>query len=215
MNRFVLALLLGLAAEPLPAAPPPNPGPLLVAGKNDAAWEPLFAALAGQGAVFSRFTERRWFPLRTQPVVVAGEMRLAPGRGLSLHYARPDDRTVIVDTHGLALRDAAGRTRDGPPDPRAGAAIGALLPVLRFDRAELAKTFALSAARDGADWRLDFAPQDPAVARTIGQIVVFGSGGAVQRIELRRSAHQRIEIEIGETATHVVFSAADLARYFR
>ncbi len=216
MNRPIL-LFLGLCgfATAALAAPPAQPGPVLVAGQNDAAWEPLFAALANKGAIFSRFTERRWFPFHKRPVVVPGEMRLAPGRGLSLHYAQPEDRTVIVDAQGLALRDAKGRTKAGPPDPRAGAAIAALLPVLRFDRAELAKTFALSAARDGADWRLDFEPRDPAVARLLGRIVVYGAGEVVQRIELQRSAQQRVEIEIGETATQVSFTEADLKRFFR
>lgn len=216
MKRFALLFLgLALLAMRASAVPLSEAGPEIVAGHNDAAWEPLFAALANKGAIDSRFTERRWFPFRRKPVVVAGEMRLAPGHGLSLHYSQPEDRTVIVDDRGLAFRDAAGRLQAGPSDPRATAAIGALLPVLRFDRAELAKTFVLAAARDGDDWRLDFVPREAALARLLGRIVVFGAGDAVRRIELRHSAHQHIEIEIGETATHVQFATADLQRYFR
>jgi hypothetical protein len=207
----ILLLLAGLAR----AAPPPEPGPVIVAGENDAAWRPLFTALANKGTIHSQFREHRWFPFRKQAVVLEGEMRLAPGRGLSLRYVKPEESLVIVDERGLLLRDATGAPRELPADPRAGAVNAALLPILRFDEAEFAKVFLLHAARDGGEWRLDFVPRDPALARTLGRIVLHGADEVVCRIEFRRSATQRVEILIGETATGVTFSEADLQRFFR
>jgi hypothetical protein len=214
MKRLLWILL--CAVLPLRGAEPPGaPRPLIVPGQNDAAWRPLFAALAGQGAVYATFTERRWFPFRRVPVVLKGEMRLSPARGLSLRYQEPEERLVIADDQGMLLRDARGRTRAVPADARAQASSAALLPVMRFDFAALARTFELHAARDGGAWRLDFVPRDPEQARLLGRIVVTGEDEAVRRLEFRHSAKQRVEILIGETHTGVAFSAGDEKRFFR
>lgn len=202
-------------AAPLRAALPAEPGPLLVAGQNDAEWTALFARLAAPGAVLSKFTERRWFPVKKQPVVLAGEMRLVPERGLSLHYPPPESRTLIVDAKGLLLRDAHGKNRELPQDQRATAVAAALLPVLNFDRAGLEKSFELHGVRDGAAWRLDLVPKSPALAKTLGTIVLAGEGNDLRRLEFRRSDKQRVEIEIGESQTPATFSAEELKQFFR
>ena len=202
----VLAPLVS-AAEPLAA-----PGPEIVRGENDAEWQPLFTALAGQGAVFSQWTERRWFKVRKQPVVLTGEVRLAPEHGLSLHY---EDRTVIVDAQGVLLRDARGRTRVVKPDGRSLAVITWLLPILRFDLPALETSFRVHGARSVNGWRLDFVPRDAADASAVESIVVQGTGDAITRIDLRPSADLRIEILVGTTRTGVTFSAEDQQRFFR
>jgi hypothetical protein len=208
----VLAICLCLSAG---AAVPAAPGPELVAGENDAAWTPLFAALVAQGAVRSTFTENRWFGVRREPVVLHGELRHSDVRGLSLHYTQPEEQLCVVDAKGLLLRDAKGRTRTMAADPNAPRMDAALLPVLRFDLPALLKLFTLRAARDGDDWRLDFAPRTPALARSLSALVVEGSGERVRRLEFRRSAKQRVEVLIGETQTGVTFAAEEEKRFFR
>ncbi len=215
-----LVLLLCCAALPLragepPAGPPAEPGPVLVTGENDAGWRPLFAALAAKGAVESAFTERRWFRIRKEPVVLTGVMRFSPARGLSLAYREPERRTVIADAQGLLLRDAHGRSRAVPADARSAGAVAALLPVMRFDLAALAAAFEVHAARAGGAWRLDFVPRDPAQARVLGRLIVFGEDESVRRLEFRMSARQRVEIVIGETRTGVAFGAEDEKQFFR
>jgi hypothetical protein len=214
MNRTLLVLLFAIAPG-LRAELPTEPGPELILGENDAAWQPLFAALAAKGTVCSAFTEQRWFPFRKTPVVLEGEMRFSPTRGLSLRYVLPDERLMIADAKGLLLRDARGRSREVPADPRAPDVNAALLPVLRFDRAELAKTFHLFAVRSGEEWRLDFVPRSVELARTLGRITVIGVGDAVRRLEFRRSATQRVEILIGATQTSVTFTPEEERRFFR
>jgi len=209
--RVRLLLMLCLLAPPS-AAEPLAAGPEIVRGENDADWQPLFTALAGQGAVFSQLTERRWFKVRKQPVVLTGEVRLAPEHGLSLHY---EDRTVIVDAQGVLLRDARGRTRVVKPDGRTPAVITWLLPILRFDLSALETSFRVHGARSANDWRLDFVPRDAADASAVGSIVVQGTGDAITRIDLRPKGDLRIEILIGTTRTGVTFSAEDEQRFFR
>lgn len=214
--RFLLSVCVAaIAVTGAFAALPAEPGPVLVAGQDDAAWTALFAKLAAPGTVFSKFTERRWFPVKKQPVVLAGEMRLVPERGLSLHYPAPENRTLIVDTKGLLLRDARGKNRELPQDQRATAVAAALLPVLNFDRAGLEKSFELHGARDGTAWRLDLVPRSPALAKTLGTIVLAGEGETLRRLEFRRSDKQRVEIEIGESQTAATFSPEELKQFFR
>ena len=215
MKRRLLALLLALPALGVRAAVPTAPGPELVAGGNDAAWTPLFAALAAQGGVRSTFTENRWFSVRKEPVVLRGELRHSDERGLSLHYTQPEEQLMLVDAKGLMLRDAKGRTRSMAADPRAPRMDAALLPVLRFDLPALLKLFTLRAARDGDDWRLDFVPRTPELARHLSTLTVEGSGERVSRLEFRRSAKQRVEVLIGETQTGVTFTAEEEKRFFR
>jgi hypothetical protein len=187
----------------------------LIPGENDAAWQPLFAALAAKGTVCSAFTEQRWFPFHKTPVVLEGEMRFSPTRGLSLRYVKPDERLMVADARGLLLRDARGRSREVPADPHVPDINAALLPVLRFDRAELGRQFHLYAVRAGEEWRLDFVPRAVELARTLGRITVIGAGEAVRRLEFRRSATQRVEIIIGATQTGVTFTPDEEKRFFR
>lgn len=213
MKRLLLTLL--LLAPALRAAVPATPGPELIVGENDAAWRPLFEALGAQGAVFSTFTEHRWFSVRKEPVVLEGELRHSAAHGLSLHYVRPEEQVLVVDRQGLLMRNAQGRTRALAADPRAPRIDAALLPVLRFDLPALLQLFSLRAARDGEDWRLDLAPRTPELARTLSALTVEGTGTAVRRLEFRRSAKQRVEVLIGETRTGVTFSADETKRFFR
>jgi len=213
MERLLLILLCAAALRA--AEPPAEPGPVLAPGGNDAAWRPLFAALAANGAVMAAFTERRWFPVRDQPVVLEGEMRFSPERGLSLSYLQPERRMVIADAQGLVLRDARGRSRAVPAGPESAASLAALLPVMHFDLAALMRRFEVRAARAGTAWRLDFVPRDPAEARILGRLVVCGEDEVVRRLEFRRSEKQRIEIQLREARVRVVFSPEDLRRFFR
>lgn len=215
--RLIFFLLffpvLGLAADEssvLAAA-----GPRVEITNAGAEWQTLFDKLAAQGAVFSHFTENRWFPFKKIPVVLKGEMRMAPSRGMSLRYMQPENRTIIMDERGLLLRDDRGRSREVPPDPRASNVNAALLPVLRFDQKELEKAFFLRAVRVGNAWRLDFEPRDPALVRMVGQIIVWGEDEKIRLLEFRRSNSQRIEIVIDDSQIGVVFSADELKQFFR
>lgn len=210
-----LLILLMLAGGPLPAVEPPEPGPLIVPGETDEAWRPLFARMAAKGAVWSIFTEHRWFPFRKIPVVLRGELRFSPARGVCLGYLEPEPRMIVVDAKGVLMRDARGRSREAPANRSAPTANTILLPIMTLDFGTLARTFELHAARDGAAWRLDLVPRDPELLRTLGRVLVAGEDEQVRRLEFRRSAMQRVEILITETKTGVQFTAEEEKRYFR
>ncbi|MFT3868091.1 MAG: outer membrane lipoprotein carrier protein LolA [Nibricoccus sp.] len=213
MKRF--SIFLFFAALVLQAAAIPEMGPQLVAGKNDAAWLPLFAELGARRSVVSEFTEHRWFPFKKIPVVLKGVMRLSPELGMSLGYTDPEKRTIVIDSRGLLLRDQNSHQREIPVDPNSPAATTALLPILNFDWQKLDQAFQVYAVREGDEWRLDFVPRDAQLASTLGRITALGSGNMMRQLEFRRSAMQRVEIFIGETRQGMEFTPEEKKAYFR
>ena len=216
----LLLLCFVLAGLPVRAELPTNlivPDHQLVPGQNDAAWQPLLAALKANSPIIAAFEERRYFAFKKTPVVLTGEIRLDPARGLSLHYQVPEDRILVVDDRGGFMRDGKGRRlHDLPDDPRAQAATRALLHVMRFELAALAQNFSLYAARDGAAWRFAFVPLPGGPLTDVLQpITVTGKDELVSTLEMKKSDAERVFIKIGETHTRVTFNTATLTRFFR
>lgn len=182
---------------------------------QDPAWAPLLASLSQNQTRRSHFEEDRYFPFRKKAIVLTGEMRLVPHRGLSLHYLTPEIHTVIVDDKGLLTRDEQGRDQGSSDEPRAQAALAAMINVLHFNLAELQKTFAIRGERTEQGWTLEFAPASAAAVATLGTLTVSGVGQTLQTIVISRSRNQRIEIIIRDSSEGVTFSEQELKRYFR
>ncbi|MEJ1972365.1 MAG: glycosyltransferase [Lacunisphaera sp.] len=179
-----------------------------------AAWTDLVDGFAHNPDVTADFTESRRFPFKQEPIALAGEVRVSAGRGLSLHYTTPEDRTVILDDQGVLVRAPAGQTAP-PADPRAAAANAALLHLLRFDLAGLQKDFALYGRREGAAWELALDPRTDALRRSVGRITASGIGATIRRIEIRRTEKQAIEIAIAAPRSAAPFTAEEVKAFFR
>jgi hypothetical protein len=177
-------------------------------------WRRLAGELRSEAAVTAGFTEFRWFAFKNTPTVLKGEVRVSADRGLSLHYLEPEEQTVIIDQQGGLLRSATG-DRAMPSDPRADAANFALLHLLRLDLALLSESFELYGRNADSGWILALVPRDAELRRSLGTIAVDGKGSAIIRIELRRSATQRVEITMTAPRTAGSFSPDELRRYFR
>jgi hypothetical protein len=91
----------------------------------------------------------------------------------------------------------------------------ALVSVLRFDLPALQKSFVMYGQHDGSAWRLGFVPRDPALAGTIGTLLVSGGGTRLDRIDMTKSDGQRIEILISGTREGVIFPGDVIQRFFR
>ena len=222
MNPFAktLGLCCGLllAARGASAADanlPVGPETLLADPAHDPAWRELFVRLAVSKTRQSQFEERRYFSFRKTPVILQGEIRIVPDRGLSLRYLKPEDRIMIVDAQGLLMRDDEGHERVAPADSRARAVTDALVSVLRFDLPSLEKSFSVHGRRDGDAWTLAFVPRSAALADLVGVLAVSGQGFVLEKIELVRTPSQRIEILISHTQEDVIFSGDVLDRFFR
>ncbi len=220
INRLLLlAFTLTLAALTLRAELPATiiaPDHQLVPGQNDAVWQPLLTALKAKSPIFATFEERRYFAFKKNPVLLTGEIRLDPQRGLSLHYQVPEERILVVDDRGGFMRDGKGkRLHDLPDDPRAQAATRALLSVMRFELATLAQNFSIYAARDGADWRFAFVPLPGPLADVLQPITVTGQDELVNTLEMKKTDTERVFIRIGKTQTNATFNSTELTRFFR
>lgn len=200
-----------VAAEELPLTPETQ----LADPAHDKAWADLFSQLAASKTRQSQFEERRYFPYRSKPVLLKGEIRIDPARGLSLRYTEPEPRILIVDAKGLLMRDDDGHERAAPSDSRAQAVTSALVSVLRFDLTALEKSFVMYGQRDGKSWKLGFVPRDPALAGMIGTLLVSGEESRLRQIEMTKSATQRIEIRISGTRENVLFPGDVIQRFFR
>jgi len=190
-------------------------GPRLIPGENDQEWLPLLQTLAAKNAVFATFNEQRWFSFRRKPVVLAGEMRMEPTRGLSLRYLKPDEKMMIVDSRGIVLRNARGRSRGVKSDPRSPNTGEALLRVMRFDLENLVTDFDMHAVRSGERWRFDFVPRVEQFAASVGPITVWGEESEVTRLEMKPTKGPRIEITITSASDQVVFTKEEVSKYFR
>jgi hypothetical protein len=178
-------------------------------------WRPLIGALASKGPLQATFTEHRYFPFRREPMALKGVLRISPERGVSLQYTQPEANVLIADSAGIILRDRSGRSREISAASREGGAIASLLPIMRFDLPALFPRFVIRAFRGPNGWQFEFTPRDADAAGSLGSITVAGSGTDVSHLEFRRSASQRVEIDVTDTRTGVVFTPAELARFFR
>jgi hypothetical protein len=211
MRRLTQALAaLALAAA---AQAAPDPGDLIAAGSLGE-WKPLVAALAAKGPIEASFTESRYFPFRREPTVLKGVLRISPEKGLSLQYTDPEPSIMIADAQGLVLRDAKGRSREMAAGSREAGAVASLLPIMRFDLASLFPRFTVRARHTDLGWAFEFTPIGSG-EDSLGVISVAGGGTDVRRLGFRRSASQRVEIEVGDTRTGVTFTAAELSTFFR
>ncbi len=189
-----------------------NPEYRLAAGAAE--WRDLVEAFAHNPDTTADFSERRYFSVRKEPVLLKGEVRVSTEHGLSLHYTEPEENTVIIDQAGLLLRGAKGQ-KSPPADPRARAVNDALLHVLRFDFGALDKSFEVYGKRDGTAWKLVLVPRTDDLRRALGRLSVDGEAAVVRDIEIRRSAKQYIEIELAPPRPPAPFTAEELKRYFR
>ena len=213
--RLLLFLLLLGTATSAAEQPVFAPANVLLEPAKDPAWRELFAQLGQSRTRISHFEERRYFPFRAKPVILQGEIRIVPGRGLSLSYGGAKPQMIIIDDKGVLMRNERGRERSMPDDDRARAATSALAAVLRFDLAALEKQFVIHGSREADTWTLGFAPRDAALAGLMGTIAVKGRQAELTRIDLVKSADQHIEIIIQDSEADVIFPPEVLKRFFR
>jgi hypothetical protein len=213
MRRFFLLLGWLIPTAALVAEPGALIAPQHRITGAAAEWQDLASAFAVRRGIVADFEEHRVFPFRKTPVTLTGEVRVSREHGLSLHYLAPEERTVVLDSRGMLIRER-GEDRALPSDPRANAANAALWHILQFDFAALGTAFDLYGEREGGTWALALVPREETVRRAIGEIFVTGRDANVREIELRRSPKQYIYIAIG-APRESGFSPEDLRRYFR
>lgn len=205
MNIRRLLWIFILLALPVVAEP--------YAAELSAPWRTRLAALVKPKTLSAPFTESRSTPLKKRPVVVTGTVRIDRARGLSLSYDQRHAPVVILDERGLLLRHEDGREQSAPPEAESDLRL--LHALFSFDLATLEKSYALTAT-DSPDgkWTLVFTRRDGATA-TYRELVLVGTLDRLTGITLAKTPNLKTEIALGEPQLDPVFTAVDLARYFR
>jgi len=197
---FFLLLALPAIAEPY-------------AVELSAAWRIRIAELAKPGTLSTAFTESRYTPLKKKPVVVTGIVRIDRSRGLSLSYDQKRAPIVILDDRGLLLRHPDGREQTAPTEAETDLRL--LHALFAFDLATLEKSYALTAT-DSSDgtWSLTFARRPDSTA-SYRELSLSGEAARLTAITLAKTPNLRTEITLASPQLDLVFTPADLARYFR
>ncbi len=208
MRRSLAFALLWLA--PLVALARPEP---LAELRTDPEWREIFASISADVVRYSRFQEARRFAFKKRPVILVGEMRRVPGKGVSLHYPA-DGQTVIIDDRGVLLRDARGRNRALPRRSETFAPLASLEAVLRFDVEQLAQQFDLRGERTSPNWALYLTPRG-GPPEAPAEIVVEGVEQRIARIKIQRDGADQLEIRILESRENVTLPPDEMARFFR
>jgi glycosyltransferase involved in cell wall biosynthesis len=177
-------------------------------------WSGLAESFRENPDARAHFTEKRFFPFKKEPVVLAGEVRVSSERGLSLQYASPEARTVILDMRGMLVRTAGGDVSP-PEDPRAGGVDRALLSILHLDLAALAADFELFGRSAGSSWTLGLVPRSDPLRRAVSRIAVSGEGATIRLIEIDRSGRRAVEISIEPPGPRSAFTREELQQCFR
>ena len=207
-----MAALGFLAAAALSGFSAEESGPRVALGAPE--WRQLKELYARGPDGVATFEERRYFPFRKEPIVLRGEVRASRRHGLSLNYLSPDPRIMILDERGVLVREA-GRDKPPPSDPRAAAVNQVMFNLLRLDFAALEKAFEIFGARGDGEWSLTLVPREESFRRSLGDVYVGGDDVSVRRIELKRSAKQRVVIEMTAPRTMASFPAEEVKKYFR
>lgn len=186
------------------------------AGEADAIEEllaPIAAEVAAAPARAIKFSERRTFSFRKEPVALSGIARIDRERGISLEY--PDEgKVMIVDDGGLTLRKLSpdGKLRDRRAQG-ADSELPRLLDALfRFDLPALRERFdmTLEPGEGGPD--LVLAPKEEGAVTSIRARFADGRPAGFL-IELE--GNRRVEIVPRDEETLDAFDAETLRRYFK
>lgn len=170
-------------------------------------------ALAKPQTITGAFTESRYTPLKKRPVDVAGIVRIDRTRGLSLAYDQKRAPIVILDERGLLLRHADGREQTAPPEAETDLRL--LHALFAFDLATLEKSYAI-AATDSTDgtWTLTFTRR-PDVDASYRELTLTGDASQLTGITLLKTPNLKTIIALAPARFDTVFTAEELARYFR
>lgn len=205
---LMVAVLAAAAAAGLPR----TEAPIRVSSPG---WSRVFAGLALHADRESQFTETRYLPFRSRPIVLTGEARISARRGLSLDYRTPRREVLIVDARGLLAREPDGRQHALPDAGPVSGAVSTLLDLLRFDPADLERRFHLTGALYGSAWTMELRPRKNAASCPFAAVILSGEDGRLRSIQLIKSASEHVDIALSHTANLAAFGPDVAARYFR
>ena len=175
------ALLLGLALGGAPLC-------VVAVGAEPAAFEQVLQLLAARRHGHVAFREVQHLSILDEPLRSSGELLYdAPDR-LEKRTLEPRAEDLLFD-HGLLTIERGHHRRSVAlrDFPQAAPFIESLRATLAGDRASLERYFSVAFSGDTAQWRLELAPQDAALRRSVQRILISGEQGRIRIVEIHAS----------------------------
>lgn len=181
----------------------------------DADWQALFDLMHAVDYVAAPFTEERYFTFRRTPKAYAGIFRKDPDGHVSLAYTTPETVALHLGEGFAFYRKGEGTVRRIPQSNSQSDTLALFPKLLNFDLVSVSAFYDLSGELNDLVWRLNFDAK-PAFADEVSyqQITISGDATAVQRIELIKSAKQRVVIMMGDPVYPKFYLPEIKAKYF-
>ncbi len=181
----------------------------------DAEWSALFDEMETVVCVAAPFTEERFFAFRKEPKVYQGFFRKSEAGSVSLAYTEPEVMALHIGEGFAYYKKGDGAVRSIPQSDDASGALAIFPALLGLDFEALSAYYDIRGECVEKRWQLVLeAKAELEGTMTYARIEVEGDGRAVQRIELLKSAKQRIVIVMGEPVYPEFYVPTIKAKYF-
>lgn len=210
----VLVCAIGVAAgDPAPGAPPAQ----LLEGKpqRGAALEPVFAHLK-LDRLRCTFREDKRVALLARPLHSTGKIYFQRDKGIARITLTPKRQDAVLTASSLRIRTGQ-KLEEIPLDKTVDLKAFALIfpTLLRGDRAELERSFAVELYGSDRDWwALSFTPNKESLRALVSRVVVFGKASGLVALRVVEASGDTTETALAEIATNKDVPDAELAEAF-
>ncbi len=201
-----------VVTAPVPAPPPtPAAAPMTL--------DVLLRRFAAIPGLRARFREEKRVALLAAPLVSEGTIHYAPPGRLARHTTSPAPATVLIE--GAQLRFSDGRQTtaiDMGAQPVVRQFVDSFLALVAGDGEALGRSYEMSLAPDPARpeaWALTLRPRAPAVQRALRDIVLRGTGVALESMLLREASGDETSTTFREVDAAHRYAPEEAARVFR
>jgi hypothetical protein len=155
------------------------------ASSSDVELDALMQKLSEVRTAGGTFTERKYFSILDEPMILKGTVRYRAPDYVRKEYRDPGSESYEVRGDNLTIEFPDGRRRDLSIDeyPVLRAFVESYRGTLAGDLERLRRYFELELTGPMEAWQLRLTPRDPELAKYLGAVVMRGREGAVTSVE--------------------------------
>jgi len=181
----VAAFLVSILAAIVIAIAAPHAQIAYAASSSDVELAALMQKLSEVRTAGSKFTERKYFSILDEPLILKGRVRYRAPDYVRKEYDDPDSESYEVRGDNLTIEYPDGRRRDLSIDehPVLRAFVESYRGTLAGDLETLNRHFELELGGHMDAWRLRLTPRDLELAEYLRAVVLRGRDGTVTSVE--------------------------------
>jgi hypothetical protein len=162
------------------------------------------------------FTEEKVIKVLKRPLASSGTLIFSSKWGLYRAAKQPFVQELLVNTAGIAQRDANGKIEklDVEKAPLAKGVIDAFLLVFSGDDKALAADFDLFFDGEAADWTLGLVPKKKPLSQFIASLIVTGKKGVLESLVVFEVNGDKTTTRFTDVINDRELSADEQERYF-